>query len=127
MCDGEQELNRQDAPMQGGERGVHSSAIVAVVACIAMVLLSIAVSAHAIFRILETTPFMGIPVDARGNRIPIQGYPELWFGVTGVCLFTVLAVTVWLDCERIHFSLRTLLFATTLVAVLLGLGVYLIR
>src|SRR4051794_34989204 len=104
MSDGEQELNRQDAPMQGGERGLRSSAIVAVVALIAMVLLSIAVSGHAIFRILETTPFMGIPVDARGNRIPIQGYPELGFGVTGVCLSTILAVTAWLDCERIHFS-----------------------
>jgi hypothetical protein len=113
--------------MQDGEREVHSSAIVAVVALIAMVLLSIAVSGHAIIRILKTTPFMGIPVDARGNRIPIQGYPELGFGVTGVILFTMLAVMCWLQCERVHFSLRTLLITITLVAVVLGFGVYLIR
>ena len=87
-------MNSYDPPMQGGEREVRSSlaVIVLFIACIAMVLLSIAVSGHAILKILETTPIMGILVDARGNRIPIQGYPQLGFGLADVLLFTVLAV-----------------------------------
>jgi hypothetical protein len=94
MSDCEQKMNPYDPPKQGGERGVRASlaVIVLFVACIAMVLISITVSAHAILKILETTPFMGIPVDARGNRIPIQGYPQLGIGLSGVLLFTLLAV-----------------------------------
>jgi len=34
---------------------------------------------------------MGIPVDARGNRIPIQGYPPLGFGLASAVVFTILA------------------------------------
>jgi hypothetical protein len=43
-------------------------------------------------KILKTTPAMGIPVDAFGNRIPIQGYSQLWFGLAGVLLFSILAI-----------------------------------
>jgi hypothetical protein len=94
MSGGEQKTNPYKPPMQGGERGLRSSLAftVLLIACIAMVLLSIAVSGHAILKILETTPFMGISVDARGNRIPIQGYPQLGFGLASAALFTILAV-----------------------------------
>ncbi len=64
------------------------------VASIAMALFCIVVSAYAILKILETTPFMGIPVDARGNRIPVQGYPQLVFGLVGVVFFSFLAVVL---------------------------------
>ncbi len=72
-----------------------------------MILLSIAVSGQAIVKILKTTPAMGIPVDARGNRIPIQGYSQLWFGLAGVLVFTVLAVVLWQwRAEMQHASYR---------------------
>lgn len=61
-------------------------------ACVAAIVFSIAISMHAIMRILETTPFMGIPADAYGNRIPIQGYPQLGFGVASTVLFTILGL-----------------------------------
>jgi hypothetical protein len=124
MPDSEQEVNRYEPPIQDDDPGVHFSVIVLVVACIAMVLLSIAVSAYGLWKILKTTPFMGIPVDARGNRIPIQGFPQLWLGSMGALVFTVLAVLCWWECERIRFSLGTLLIVTTLVALMLGLAVY---
>ena len=93
MSGGEQRTNPYEPPMQGGERGLGSKLVFAVmlVACVAMVLFSIAVSGHAISKILETTPFMGIPVDARGNRMPIQGYPQLGFGLASAVFFTILA------------------------------------
>src|SRR5712671_5197353 len=125
--DGEQKMNRYNPPMQDGERGASSAFVIIVlfVACFAMVLISIAVSGHAIFKILDTTPFMGIPVDARGNRIPIQGYPQLGFGLASAVLFTILAFFFGM---RLHwsnkFSLRTLLIAITAVAVVLGVIVY---
>ena len=93
MSGDEQMTNPYEPTMQGGERGWDSKLAIVVmfVACIVMVLLSIAVSGHAIVKILKTTPFMGIPVDARGNRIPIQGYPQLGFGAASAVLFTILA------------------------------------
>ncbi len=93
MSGGEQRTNPYEPPMHGDERGLGSRLAFAVmlVACIAMVLFSIAVSGHAILKILETTPFMGIPVDALGNRIPIQGYPQLGFGLASAVVFTILA------------------------------------
>jgi hypothetical protein len=36
---------------------------------------------YGIFRILDTTPFMGIMVDAQGNPLPIEGYPLMWVGL----------------------------------------------
>jgi H+/gluconate symporter-like permease len=76
------------------ERGLRSSLAFTLlfVVCIAMVLLSIAVSVRAVLKILDTTPFMGIVVDSRGNRIPIQGYPQLGFGLASAILFTILTV-----------------------------------
>jgi hypothetical protein len=109
MSGGEKKTNPYEAPMQGGERGLRSSLAFAVlfVACIAMLLFSIAVSGDAILKILETTPFMGIPVDSRGNRIPVQGYSQLGFGVAGVFLFAVLAVVLGLHrAEKRNASCR---------------------
>jgi hypothetical protein len=123
MSDGEEKMNFCKPLMQDEDRGVHSSVIVLVVACIAMVLLSIAVSGYGIWKILETTPFMGILVDARGNRIPIQGFPQLWLGSMGVLVFIFLSVICWLECDRIRFGLLTLLIAMTLIAVVLGVYV----
>jgi hypothetical protein len=109
MSSSEQKTNPYEAPMQGGERRLACPLTFAVlfVASIAMVLFSIAVSGHAIFKILSTTPFMGIPVDARGNRIPIQGYPQLGFGLAGVLLFALLAVGLGLHrAEKRNASCR---------------------
>ena len=98
MSGDERKTNPYEAPMQGDERRLGSSLASAVlfVACIAMILFSIAVSGHAILKILETTPFMGIMVDSRGNPIPIQGYPQLGLGLAGVLLFSVVAVVLGL-------------------------------
>ena len=98
MSGGEQKTNPYESPRHGDERGLESSWAFAVlfVACLAGVLLSIAVSGHAVLKILETTPFMGITVDARGNPIPIQGYPQLGCGLAGALLFSVLAIVLGL-------------------------------
>ena len=102
MSDCEQKMNPYDPPVQGRERGVRSASAVNVLfaACIVLVLVSIAVSGHAILKILETTPFMGISVDASGNRIPVQGYPQFGVGLAGVLLFTVLATVLGFHRKR---------------------------
>jgi hypothetical protein len=109
MVDDEQTMNRYGLPMEDGERGVRSSSAIAwlFIGSIVMVLLSIAVSGQAVVKILKTTPAMGIPVDARGNRIPIQGYPQLWFGLAGIFVFTVFAIVLWLyRAEMLRTSYR---------------------
>ena len=123
-------MNRYNPPMQDGEKGASSASVIIVlfVACFAMVLISIAVSGHAILKILKTTPFMGIPADARGNRIPIQGYPQLGFGLASTFLFTILAFVFGMRLRWSNkFSLRTLLIAMTAVGVVLGVIVRLSR
>ena len=87
-----EKTNPYEARMENRERGEGTTLAFAMVliACIAAVLLSIAVAGHAIWRILETTPFMGIPVDAQGNRIPVQGYPRLMF-LWRLPIFTIVA------------------------------------
>lgn len=94
----EQRTNPYETPMRGHERGSASSLAFAVffVGCIALVLVSISVSGHAILKILDTTPVFGIPVDANGDPIPVQGYPQLGLGLAGVFLFSVLAVLLGL-------------------------------
>ena len=92
-------MNPFEPPIQQPERSLRSSwkMLVLFLGCIAMVLLGVAVSCHATNEIMLTTPAMGIPVDANGNRIPIQGYPQLWFGLSSVLLFAVLAIVFgWL-------------------------------
>jgi hypothetical protein len=98
MSDGEQKTNPYASSIHGDGRGLGFSLAFGVlfVACVAGVLLSIAVSGHAVLKILETTPFMAIMVDARGKPIPIQGYPQLGFGLAGALLFSVLAVALGL-------------------------------
>lgn len=96
MSESGQKLNPYDTPIEGCEREVRYllASTVLFFACIAMALVGVAVSGHAIQKILETTPFMGISVDASGNRIPIQGYPQLGLGLIGVLVFTVLAIVL---------------------------------
>ena len=45
---------------------------------------------YGIFKILDTTPFMGIVVDAQGNRLPIEGYPFLWSGLAITVISSIL-------------------------------------
>ncbi|WP_146394890.1 hypothetical protein [Planctomycetes bacterium CA13] len=78
----------QDSKQAGGATLIF---LAIMVACIVMCLLSIAVSGDAILKILETTPFMGIAVDEQGNRIPVQGYPQLGFGLLSAIFFAILA------------------------------------
>ena len=65
---------------------------VALTVCVLLALGGIVVSALGLFRILETTPGMGIPVDAQGNRLPVEGYPQLWFGLALTVIFPALAL-----------------------------------
>ena len=109
MSGGEKKTNPYESPRHGDERGLESSWAFAVlfVACIAGVLLSIAVSGHAVLKILETTRFMGITVDARGNPIPIQGYPQLGFGLAGALLF-FLCLRLFSDCIGLESETRAI-------------------
>ena len=70
--------------------------------CVAMIILSLFMSASAIGKILETTPAMGIPVDANGIRIPVQGYSELGYGLTSVVVFSALTTIFGLIAKRIR-------------------------
>jgi hypothetical protein len=94
MSVSEEKMNPYDPPPEAVERGLVSAKGLTELsfACIAMALISLGASGHAMLRILETTPAMGIRVDANGNPIPIQGYTQLSFGLAGSFLFTVLAV-----------------------------------
>ena len=65
---------------------------VALVACVLLVFVGITISGFGLFRILETTPFMGIPVDAQGNPLPVQGYPQVWCGLAITIVFSSLAL-----------------------------------
>jgi hypothetical protein len=129
MSGTEQRTNPYEPSMQGGGRGLSSKSAIGMIfgACIVMVLFSLAVSGQAILKILKTTPFMGIQVDALGNRIPIQGYPQLGFGLASAIVFTTLALFSGMRVPwSKRFTLRTLLIVTTLVAAMLGLVVWLV-
>jgi ABC-type Fe3+ transport system permease subunit len=65
---------------------------VAFLVCTALVLVGIGISGFGLLKILETTPGMGIPVDAQGNRLPVEGYPQLWLGLAITGIFSVLAL-----------------------------------
>jgi hypothetical protein len=45
---------------------------------------------YGIFKILDTTPFMGIIVDAQGNRLPNEGYPFFWVGLAVTAIGSIL-------------------------------------
>jgi hypothetical protein len=64
--------------------------------------------------------FDGAGNSLQRNSIPTKGSFPHWFGVL---IFASVAGSSWLPWWSKHFSLRTLLIATTLVAVALGLMV----
>jgi hypothetical protein len=65
---------------------------VAFVVCAVFVLFGIGLSGYGFLKILETTPAFGIPVDAHGNRLPVEGYPQLWLGLAITGIFSILAL-----------------------------------
>ena len=70
----------------------HPSAIlpmyVALMVCIILALGGIGLSVFSLFRIFVTSPGMGIPVDAQGNRLPVEGYSQLWCGLAVTRIFS---------------------------------------
>lgn len=67
-----------EQPKRGFE--LVSSTLLFVVGVIVTVV-GIGLIGYGIFRILDTTPFMGIMVDDRGTPLPIEGYPFMWIGM----------------------------------------------
>jgi|LakMenEpi03Aug12_release.lakeMendotaPanAssembly.Ray.scaffolds.fasta_scaffold364456_1 hypothetical protein len=55
-----------------------------------------------LYRIFVTSPGMGIPVDALGNRLPVEGYPHLWFGLVITCVFSVFALMTGSSLFQMH-------------------------
>jgi hypothetical protein len=47
---------------------------------------------NAIWKIMSTTPFMGIQVDGLGNPLPVQGYPQMYVGLIGMGFLIVLTI-----------------------------------
>ena len=66
----------------------------------AMVVTCLVISAKALNRIIKTTPFLGILVDDEGNPVPIEGHEQLWFGVVGLLLFSILALVLFICGQR---------------------------
>jgi hypothetical protein len=58
--------------------------------CVIITFVGIGFTSYGIFKILDTTPFMGIMVDAQGNRLPIEGYPFLWSGIAITVISSIL-------------------------------------
>jgi hypothetical protein len=54
-----------------------------------LVLVGIGLSGFGLFKVLDTTPFMGIPVDAQGKPLPVEDYPQLWFGMAITVAFSL--------------------------------------
>jgi hypothetical protein len=65
---------------------------VAVTVCVCVVLVGIGLSCLGLFKIFVTSPGMGIPVDAHGKRLPMQGYAQLWFGMAIAGIFSIFAL-----------------------------------
>lgn len=66
--------------VQRGQRAVVPS-IFLFASGIIITFVGIGLTGYGIFKILGTTPFMGIMVDAQGNPLPIEGYPFMWSGM----------------------------------------------
>lgn len=66
--------------MQRGQRAVVPS-IFLFASGIIITFVGIGLTGYGIFKILDTTPFMGIMVDAQGNPLPIEGYSFMWSGL----------------------------------------------
>jgi hypothetical protein len=62
------------------------------VICLLLALVGIATAGFGLVRILKTTPAMGILVDARGNPLPIEGYPQLWIGLALTFISAILGI-----------------------------------
>ena len=62
------------------------------VICLLFALVGVATAGFGIVRILKTTPAMGILVDARGNPLPIEGYPQLWIGLALTFISALLGI-----------------------------------
>jgi hypothetical protein len=80
---------------------------VALMVCIILALGGIGLSVFGLFRIFVTSPGMGIPVDAQGNRLPVEGYSQLWCGlaVTGIfSIFTLVTGICFHKVTKMQFS-----------------------
>ncbi|MEI8213558.1 MAG: hypothetical protein WCI02_15525 [Planctomycetota bacterium] len=64
---------------------------VAFIVCVVFVLIGIGLSGFGILKIFETSPGMGIRTDGHGNRLPVEGYPQLWLGMAITGIFSILA------------------------------------
>ena len=60
--------------------------------CALMVVAGFGLLAWGFFKTLDTTPSMGILVDAQGNRLPVEGYPQLCLGIVISAIFSILAI-----------------------------------
>ena len=67
-------------------------AYAALTICVLLALIGIGTTGFGLFRILETTPAMGIPVDAMGNPLPVEGYPQLWLGLALAVISAILGI-----------------------------------
>jgi hypothetical protein len=59
---------------------------------VALTLLGTAIMGWGVFKIFHTAAVFGILVDAKGNPIPVQGYPELWIGYAITFVFSISAL-----------------------------------
>lgn len=62
------------------------------VVCVLLALVGIATAGFGLVRILKTTPAMAILVDAQGNPLPIEGYPQLWIGLALTFISAILGI-----------------------------------
>lgn len=102
MLNQEQPRNLAEPPARRDGRSAASCLGFALllVICMAMLLGNVWVSVLGVSRILDTTPFMGIPVDASGRPLPVEGYPQLALGLAGVVL------SGWLLVLLVAFRIR---------------------
>jgi hypothetical protein len=75
---------------------------VALTACVFLAFGGIGLSGFGLFRIFVTWPGMGIPVDAQGIRLPVEGYPQLWYGLVITGIFSVFAFMTGSCLFRMH-------------------------
>ena len=55
-----------------------------------------------IYRVFETMPLMGIPVDANGRPLETEGYPMIFGALVGLVLSTTFGVTCLICLEIIR-------------------------
>lgn len=97
MSDPKQEVNSLEQPTHGYKPSIDPNEYLRwmLFICFAFFLFSIFVCGTGLLQIFETTPLMAIGVDANGNPIPVEGYPQFYCGSAGACFFAfVLAILV---------------------------------